>query len=48
MTVKDKLLEIREYLEQRADAEYSTDSAGAKGNKEMYLIKVIDYGNKNI
>ena len=38
----DALDEVREYFDQRADAEYFTDSDSPKGNEEMSMLAVID------
>lgn len=42
MALSAALREAREYFAERADAEYTTDSAGPKGNAEMSLLVEID------
>ena len=36
------ILRIREYLDQRADAEYTTESAAPHGNEEMSLLNELN------
>ena len=42
MTIKDKLLEVREYLNERADAEYDNERGVITCNKEMDMLVLID------
>lgn len=42
MTTIEVLQECREYFEQRADAEYFSDSPTPSGNEEMRLLVMVE------
>lgn len=44
----DILEEVKEYFEERADAEYFTDSAGGVPNEEMRMLGIVQEAAQEI
>ena len=44
----EALEECREYFEQRADAEYFTDSPSPVGNEEMRLLVLVEQAIRKV